>query len=362
MKKRGLFIVLAMMLSVSLILVACDSGGSQEPPPAPEPAPSAPEPAAPEPEGPAEVVIDPMDLVYVTNPTTSGYYAIGAGQGGLLTTETPLNIIVTPSTDPVGITAAVKMREADLQINNPQNVLDYFDEVEGDRLLSDIRSIQNGNTLCFSLVTNADLGINTIPDLVGKRVTFDGLSDTHIRVTEAILTSYGVDPVADITRMKMSFSGAGFQDLAEGRTDAVIGSISGSKMEELASKINPLILPVEPAEAKMTSELYPAVVPAELPFDAPGGSKGLSSVGMPTGLFCTYDLPDDVVYVIVKTLVEGYDKLALINPELQEWTPENSVSTNVKFPYHDGAIRYYKEVGLWTNEIDAWNTQQMSVY
>ena len=358
--KKTLIILLAVIMVFAF--AACNNS-TPEPAPAPAPAPAettAPEATAPEVE---EVVCPPADLVYMTNPVGTGYYTVGAGQGALLTTDTPLNVIVTPSTGPDGIVAGMKAGEADLGVNCGEHFITYWEATPVvDYGLENLRSIQNGNVLCFSLIVNADSGIKTISDLKGKRVTFDGLSDSHIQITEAILRAYGLDPFDDIQREKMSFSTSGLVDLAEGRTDACIGSIAGSKLEELASKITPLVLPIENAEALKVAEMYPAVVPAPLFSDVPGGAKGMPLVGMPTVLYCMDDMDDAIPYTIAKTLVENYDSISVISEELEQWTREAAASPNAKFPYHPGAIKYYEEVGLWTPELQAWNDGQIKLY
>lgn len=364
--------LLAILFATALVfsLAACSGGGSGSTPAASTPASAAPSSTAPSSAAPADsdpapadVNVDPMDLVYITNPTGTGYYAIAAGQGALLTTDTPLNTIVTPSTGPEGIVASMKSGEAQLGVNCPNHFLTYWDDTDaGAYGLENLRSIQNGNTLCFSFVVNADSGITSVADLAGKRVTFDGLSDTHIAMSEAILSAYGIDPQTGVERQKMSFSTSGLTELAEGRTDACIASIAGAKLEELASKITPLVLPIDADKAEIVSETYPALVPAQLFSEVPGGEKGMPIVGMPTALYCMDDMSDDVVYVITKTFVENYDDLALICEELKEWTKDRAVSEDIRFPYHDGAIKYYKEAGLWTDDMDTWNEAQKAEF
>ncbi|MDR2163880.1 MAG: TAXI family TRAP transporter solute-binding subunit [Clostridiales Family XIII bacterium] len=359
MKRKQLLIIATMVLMLGMMLASCSGNKSGEESTSTIDTGSRDVQSETEPE---DDTIEPMDLVYATNPTGTGYYAIGAGQGGLLSTDTPLNVIVTPSTGPEGIVAAIKAGEAQLAVNCSDHFENYWDDSEGSYTLGNMRTIENGNTLCFALVTNADSGIETVADLKGKRVTFDGLSDTHKQITEAILRAYGLDPNKDVERMKMSFSNSGFTDLAEGRTDACIGSISGSKLEELASKITPKILAVEPEQATEVAAEYSSVVPAQLASDVPGGSKGLPCVGMPTALFCRDDLPEDVVYVITKTLMENYDSLSQICEELREWTNDVALSETARFPYHSGSIKYYKEIGMWNDEWDTWNVQQTEKY
>ncbi|MDZ4245868.1 MAG: TAXI family TRAP transporter solute-binding subunit, partial [Dehalococcoidia bacterium] len=64
-------------------------------------------------------------------------------------------------------------------------------------------------------------------------------------------------------------------------------------------------------------------------------------------------LSDAVTYQVVKTLSEHYDELSPIHPRLKLWTPEAAISGSFSIPVHSGAIKYYKEKGMWTKEIDA---------
>jgi len=61
--------------------------------------------------------------------------------------------------------------------------------------------------------------------------------------------------------------------------------------------------------------------------------------------------PDQAVYLIVKAIHENYRELAPAHPLLKEWTPDKFVQTiGLAAPYHPGAIKFYKEVGLWKED------------
>ncbi len=63
-------------------------------------------------------------------------------------------------------------------------------------------------------------------------------------------------------------------------------------------------------------------------------------------LFTTTDLDEETVYQLTKTLWEHIDELGEIQHNLKGLTPQKAVQDIAGLPLHDGAIRYYKEIGV----------------
>jgi TRAP transporter TAXI family solute receptor len=55
----------------------------------------------------------------------------------------------------------------------------------------------------------------------------------------------------------------------------------------------------------------------------------------------------ETVYKVAKTMYENTKLMATYQKQLSQWTVENALQ-NFSLPYHDGAIRYFKERKLWT--------------
>ena len=43
---------------------------------------------------------------------------------------------------------------------------------------------------------------------------------------------------------------------------------------------------------------------------------------------------------------------------MKRWALERSGKPAIDVPFHEGAIRYLKEKGIWTAEDDAWNAKR----
>ena len=57
------------------------------------------------------------------------------------------------------------------------------------------------------------------------------------------------------------------------------------------------------------------------------------------------DLPDELVYQLVKAIYVNHDRLLKAYPTAAETLPQN-VDKNTFLPFHPGAVRYYREIGI----------------
>ena len=64
----------------------------------------------------------------------------------------------------------------------------------------------------------------------------------------------------------------------------------------------------------------------------------------------TPDMPDDFVYEVTKMIWTHFDVFKTYHAAIKYLSPK-SVDRN-NFIYHPGAIKYYKEIGVWTSELD----------
>ena len=78
-------------------------------------------------------------------------------------------------------------------------------------------------------------------------------------------------------------------------------------------------------------------------FDRPD----LMGLGYRQGAIVSADLSEDLVYQMTKTLFENWDEVHEAAPYMKEHPGVEQAPQIGFLPYHPGAIRYYKEMGVW---------------
>ena len=77
----------------------------------------------------------------------------------------------------------------------------------------------------------------------------------------------------------------------------------------------------------------------------PGQTNAIQTISQPNLLVTHVDLPEDMVYKIVKTIYENLDYIRKIHQATQGMSLDLAVS-GLSLPLHPGAVRYYEEMGL----------------
>ena len=78
----------------------------------------------------------------------------------------------------------------------------------------------------------------------------------------------------------------------------------------------------------------------------PGMSGDVEVVGVANVLVVHEEMSADLAYRITQALFEHQDELAAIHPEAEKLSVETAV-TGSTVPFHEGAVRYYREQGAW---------------
>lgn len=218
----------------------------------------------------------------------------------------------------------------------------------------DVRLLMLGMRNAASQLVAGDSGIKNYQDLKGKRVVLDFGTQQALNIgSRASLIAGGLTE-KDVTVVKASDIPEAVRLVTEKKADACFGGIGVPAFRELAAARGG-ILYLEAGD-KHWDEVH-KISKAYFPMTVKKGPLGIEKdtvlVTRNFTLAGRVDLPDETAYRIVKAVWEHDSELAPHHPQLKDWVKERFVGEQATAPYHPGAIKLYKEKGVWTDKMQA---------
>jgi uncharacterized protein len=212
-----------------------------------------------------------------------------------------------------------------------------------------VRTLLGTVSAYMHIVTLEGLGINTVADLKGKRVS-TGLtgSGTEIKALR-VLDVHGVTPDNLRMHVHQDYPEAA-QALKEGKLDAFAwdATLPGQAIVDLAATpgIKIRLLSTGEAVPQMVAKHGPFYFVAPIPKGTyPGVNEDIPAAAGKT-LFVTHDrLEESRAFEITKAILEHIPELTTAFAAAKEMSPTNAVLGS-SIPFHPGALRYYKEKGI----------------
>lgn len=299
----------------------------------------------------------PRSGMLATHAVGSLYNAIGGGIAAVISRHTPMAVRVQPFAGPPAWLPSMDTGNTDLGVlTSADAVTSYKGIINYKRPFRNTRLLVAGGSLKLSFYVLQDAPLETVADLRGKRVPTDYPGTPVVRLSStAGLASAGLT-YADIVKVPVSDLRAGAQAFVEGRTDAGWHSVGSPAVEEAnASKGGVKFLSVidTPEGVKRMAEVYPGSYVTVLKGgSATGIVKDTALLTNDIYLVASKVLPDEAAYAIAKTLWDYNQELGAAHPALKEWTRGRMVSAKAFIPYHPGAVKFFRDAGAWTAEME----------
>jgi len=222
-----------------------------------------------------------------------------------------------------------------------------------------------GRPAGITLIAAGDAGINTVEDARGKRIAFVAGNPSVNVKCEAIL-AFGGLTLDDVEVIMFPTYGSAMASMTRNESDATCTTPTTSQLYELAE--SPRGIAYAPLEADNAAgwdallEVLPIMGPSDEDVAAgipEGQTTKMASYRYPV-ITTRADKTDDEVYAFIKALDETYDMYKDGTAAMSRWSLDLAGKPAMDVPFHDGAIRYLREIGIWTDEDQAWNDRRLA--
>jgi TRAP transporter TAXI family solute receptor len=160
----------------------------------------------------------------------------------------------------------------------------------------------------------------------------------------------------DVKIVQVSSWGAAWNAVIDGSADTAHCLINSAKAVELSASPSGIHWLPAPADNKEGWGILNKYCPYLRPYTATSGAGAspenpVHIASYYYGLVCYPNLDEEVVYKITRGIWNSYENYSSKHPTLKLWTREGALKTDSFLsPYHPGAVKFFKEAGVWTAE------------
>lgn len=297
----------------------------------------------------------PMALRAGTSSSGSVPYTLIVGLSSLLTKYADMPTSAEPVGGSTANMFAIGANKVDIAYSNAFAAYDAYNGLKPFRSKIRIGLFAQGAPAIRQIVVRVGSGIHKPEDLIGKTIIGKRPALPEIGlITNALFKVYHIDP-SKVHVVSTTNTGEAIKAIKSNTVDAVVlpGSRGASYIKSLThdGKIRFLRIPEDKFMA-MKAMLPKSLTATKLaPHTYAGQDQPVNVFALASYFVAASRLSNDVVYKITKTLFDHIKEFHTFHAAARKWTLKETLE-DPKIPYHPGAIRYFKEKGLWTPALE----------
>lgn len=297
---------------------------------------------------------DKQFLSIGTAPTGGAFFMVGNAIADVVgSNKGDLGWVVTPEATKGTQENIRRLESGDIQFGMANAAITYF-AVRGEGAWGKPHELRTVATLAPNIgvfITPKSSGINSMAQLGGKRVVLGPAGAGFHYFLEPLLAAHGIS-YDDITELNNTYTGT-VDLLADGNADAAFmgGAIPIPAVTQACASQDIAFIPFDAAALAALPKQYPfyftKTIPAGTYSDLAVDLEGINVGNMILATHASVD--EETVYAFTKILYEHRDGVAAQHPAGKALNPTNVVR-DTGTPFHPGAIRFYKEAGIWPDD------------
>ncbi len=245
-----------------------------------------------------------------------------------------------------------QVREGELDFGVAQSDWQYHAYNGSDRYkgkaFKKIRAIFSVHPEPIQIIVAKGSGIKSWGDLKGKRVNIGNPGSGQRGTMDFLMKAHGWDKSAFKLATELT-STEQTKALCDGKIDAIFYTVGvpNSGVSIATDGCDAKIIDFTTDVAKKIVKERPYYTWATIPKGTyKTTDKNVTTFGPITTFITTADVPENVVYEVVRAVFENLDDFKKLHPAFKNLNPKNMIKDGLSAPLHPGALKYYKEKGL----------------
>ncbi len=306
--------------------------------------------------GPAQAKV--KRLTIGSNPAGSVYFLLAGGFAKLFQQELKLRSTAQPHAGSSVYLPLMDKGEITLGLNSSlDSGMAFNGKAPFKQRHLGVKSLARIWILPYGFMVKENSGIKTIADLKGKRVAVKVKTNVSLaQLNRTILSVAGLTE-RDVTAVDSGGVVAGINMVVEGRADAA-GVATGMPAMRKAHASVPggmrmVALPEAATDAQMAKGMPGSRTFMAKPNKRYGFIRGETKIAaFDSFLNAGTSIDNEDAYTLTKTLHTNWKKLQKAYGPIRGTPQKGMAPATNPMPYHAGAIKYWKDVGLWTAAND----------
>lgn len=337
------FVAAAVLLALLTVFAGCGQGASPN-------AGTAPASSAPAISAPAEKASAPASINAKIMSSSPGgdFFTIGSAMGKIFAEQIPgFNLTVAPG-GAVGNVEGIENGQTELGFSF--NSLAYSaaqGEAPFKQPMKKVRFLASLTQSGYHLVVRQDSNITSLADLKGQSLATLAPGNIGELATKLVLQA-GNMTYQDLSKVSNGSFDDGANQIRDGQVNAysIMFITPASIVSQLAATSSIDLVSLDDNTINAVTKSNPGYQAATLP---PGMYKGIdhpvNTFVSRVNILVSADMPEEVVYKMTKALAENIQTMNGINASFGKFTAKDLAENPAQLPYHDGALKYYREVG-----------------
>ncbi|WP_026703049.1 TAXI family TRAP transporter solute-binding subunit [Salibacterium aidingense] len=286
----------------------------------------------------------PRGLSVGSAPSGGTFNVYGTGWADIMTDEVGINMTVESTGGPIDNIELVERGDMDVGMVTMGPAYEGFKGIEwAEQKHQNIRSIFPMYISYLHWFTMPDSGIKSLEDISGKVIGTGAEGGTPDYYTQRAFQELGIEPQRIVNG---SFSDYANQ-MRDGQMDVagVFAPAGHPTITEMVQTDGVEVFGVEEKSEELAEKFD--ITHGELSADSyENQEEEIDTLSIYSAFVVHKDLPEDLVYEMVKATYESKEKLAEVHQTGKDLSLDNVKEGITSIPLHPGAIKYYEEEGI----------------